>query len=126
MYDPTETGGDITFKGTPRIDKKSRCLVLEDLVFDSTTNNDLFDLLVDATELEPLSSYFATLMKFEFGKKIDDAVIQANKAINSFSKDDLSISASLHMASIDDLKVNDEKITISTKLSGVVNANIEL
>lgn len=121
-----DVSGDITFKGTPRIDKKSRCLVLEDLVFDSTTNNDLFDLLVDASELEPLSSYFATLMKFEFGKKIDDAVIQANAAINSFSKDDLTVSASLQMASIDHLVVNDEKITISTKLSGVVNADIGL
>lgn len=121
-----DVDGEITFQGTPKIDKKSRCLVLNNLVYDSTTNNDLFDLLVDATELEPLSSYFATLMKFEFGKKIDDAVIQANKALSSFSKDDLTISASLHMASIDDLMVNDEKITISTKLSGVVNANIDL
>ena len=121
-----DVDGDITFKGTPRIDKKSRCLVLEKLVYDSTTNSDLFDLLVDAAELEPLSSYFTTLMKFEFGNKIDDAVIQANKALSSFSKDDLTVSASLHMASIDDLKINDEKITIHTKLSGVVNANIGL
>ncbi len=118
--------GEITFKGTPRIDKQSRCLVLEDLVYDSTTNSDLFDLLVDAAELEPLSSYFTTLMKFEFGKKIDDAVIKANKAFSSFSKDDLTVSASLHMASIDDLMINDEKITISTQLSGVVNAHIGL
>ncbi|WP_309498056.1 DUF4403 family protein [Sulfurovum sp.] len=121
-----DVDGDITFKGTPRIDKKSRCLVLEKLVYDSTTNSDLFDLLVDAAELEPLSSYFATLMKFEFGKKIDDAVIQANQALSSYSKDDLTVSASLHMASIDNLVVNDEKITISTKLSGIVNANIGL
>jgi len=121
-----DVDGEITFQGTPKIDKATRCLVLENLVYDSTTNSDLFDLLVDATELEPLSSYFASLMKFEFGNKIDSAVIQANKALSSFSKDDLSISASLHMASIDDLKVNDEKITISTKLSGVVNANVEL
>lgn len=118
--------GEITFKGTPRIDTESRSLVLEDLMYDSTTNSDLFDLLVDATELEPLSTYFTTLMEFKFGKKIDDAIIQANKALSSFSKDELSISASLHMASIDDLKVNDEMITINTKLSGVVNANIEL
>ena len=95
-------------------------------MYDSTTNSDLFDLLVDAADLEPLSSYFTTLMKFEFGKKIDDAVIKANKALSSFSKDELTVSASLHMASIDDLNINDEKITISTQLSGVVNANIGL
>jgi hypothetical protein len=118
--------GEITFKGTPRIDKQSRCLVLEDLVYDSTTNSELFDLLVDAAELEPLSSYFATLMEFKFGKKIDDAVIQANKSLSSFSKNELTVSASLHIASIDDLNINDEMITISTQLSGVVNAHIGL
>jgi len=121
-----DVDGTITFKGTPRIDKANRCLVLEDLVYDSTTNSDLFDLLVDAAELKPLSTYFASLMKYEFGKKIDDAVTQANNALSSYSKDDLTVSASLHMASIDDLKVKDEMITISTQLSGVVNANIGL
>lgn len=126
VFDWFDVDGEITFKGTPRIDKQSRCLVLEDLVYDSTTNSDLFDLLVDAATLDPLSSYFATLMEFEFGKKIDDAVIRANEALSSFSKDDLTVSASLHMASIDDLRINDEKITINTKLSGVVNANIGL
>ena len=126
MFNWFDVDGEITFKGTPRIDKQSRCLVLEDLVYDSTTNSDLFDLLIDAAELKPLSSYFTTLMKFEFGEKIDDAVIEANKAINSFSKDDLTVSASLHMASIDDLIIHDEQITISTQLSGVVSANIGL
>lgn len=126
LFNWFDVEGEITFHGTPRIDKNSRCLVIEDLVYDSTTNNELFDLLLDATELEPLNSYFTRMMKFEFGNKIDDAVIQANKALSSFSKDDLSISAALHMASIEDLKIFDEKITIRTKLSGIVNANIEL
>ena len=121
-----DVDGKMTFKGTPRINAKKRCLVLEDLAYDSTTNSDLFDLLVDATGLEPISSYFAELMEFKFGKKIDNAVIKVNKALSSFSKDDLTVSAALHMASIDDLKINDEKITISTQLSGVVNANIGL
>ena len=126
LFNWFDVDGKMTFKGTPRIDPKKRCLVLEDLAYDSTTNSDLFDLLVDATEFEPISSYFAGLMEFKFGKKIDDAVIKVNKALSSFSKDDLTVSASLHMASIDDLKINDEKITINTKLSGVVNANIGL
>ena len=73
-----------------------------------------------------VNTYFTKLMKYEFGNKIDEAVTQANKALSSFSKDDLTISASLHMASIDHLMVNDEKITISTKLSGRVNAHVEL
>jgi len=126
LFNWFDVEGKMTFKGTPRIDKQKRCLVLENLAYDSTTNSDLFDLLVDATELEPISAYFAGLMEFKFGKKIDDAVIQANRALSSFSKEDLSISASLHMASIDDLKINDEKITVNTKLSGVVHAKIEL
>ena len=118
--------GEITFNGTPHIDKKNRCLVLKDLIYDSTTNSSLFDLLVDAAELKPLSSYFSTLMKFEFGKKVDDAVMKVNRTLNSFSKDDLTVSASLHMASIENLIVTDDKITISTQLSGIVNAHIGL
>jgi len=118
--------GKITFKGTPRIDKTNRSLILDNMVYDSTTNNNLFDLLVDASELELLSSYFATRINFEFGQKIDDAIIKTNNAISSFSKNNLTISAYLHIASIDGLILDYNKITIYTKLSGVVNANIGL
>lgn len=118
--------GKITFKGTPRIDKINRSLILDNMVYDSITNNDLFDLLVDASELELLSSYFATRFNFEFGQKVDDAVIKTNNAISSFSKNNLTVSAYLHIASIDGLILDYNKITVYTKLSGVVNANIGL
>ena len=118
--------GKITFKGTPKIDKTNRSLILDNLVYDSITNNDLFDLLVDASELELLSSYFATRVNFEFGQKVDDAIVKTNNAISSFSKNNLTVSAYLQIASIDGLILDYNKITVYTKLSGVVNANIGL
>lgn len=121
-----DVDGEITFKGLPRVDKHNRCLVLDDLVYDSTTNSDLFDTVVNAADIQLLKSYFTNLMKFEFGEKIDDGIIKANKALKSFSKGNINISAQLQMASIENLIVNEHKITINTKLSGLVNANIGL
>lgn len=121
-----DVDGEITFKGLPRIDKNSRCLVLDNLVYDSNTNSDLFDTVVNAADIQLLKSYFTNLMKFKFGEKIDDGVIKVNKALKSFAKGDINISAHLQMASIEDLIVKEHKITINTKLSGLVNANIGL
>ncbi len=118
--------GEITFNGFPRIDKKTRCLMLDNLVYDSTTNNTLFDILLDTSELEPIQSYFSNLVIYEFGQKIDDGIIEANKAFKTFSKDDFNLSGSLEMASIEDIVLNEKHITINTKLSGKVNATIGL
>lgn len=118
--------GEMTFSGSPRINKETRILVLDDLIYDSTTNNDLFDILVDAAELEPIKSHFSNLIKYEFGPKIDKGIIKANKALKVFSKGDTNISANLQMASIEDIMLDEKHITIHTKLSGKVNASIEL
>ncbi len=118
--------GEITFNGSPRIDKKTKCLILDDLVYDSITNNELFNLLDNATEIQPIKSYFSNLIKFEFAKKLDDNIIKANKALKKFSKDDVNLSTCLEMATIEDVIVNENNITFNTKLSGKVNACIEL
>ena len=86
----------------------------------------IFYVLVDAAELEPIKSYFSSLMEYEFGPKIDDGIIKANKALKKFSKGDMNISAYLQVASIEEIMINEEHITIHTKLSGKVNANIGL
>ena len=88
--------------------------------------SDLFDVLVDAAELEPIKSYFSSLIAYKFGPKIDDGIIKANKALKKFSKGDINMSSYLQMASIEDIMINEEHITINTKLSGKVNANIGL
>ena len=44
-----DINGEITFTGLPRIDKETRTLIFDDLVYDSTTNSDLFDLLIGYT-----------------------------------------------------------------------------
>ena len=126
LFDWFDVEGEISFIAAPRIDKESRSLVLDHLVYDSTTSSDLFDLLVSAAQMEPLTSYVASLMKFEFGEKVDESILKANEALENFSKRDLNLSARLEMASIEDLIINEKEITINTKLSGVVNANIEL
>lgn len=126
LFDWFDVDGEITFIAAPRIDKQSRSLVLDHLVYDSTTSSNLFDLLINATQMEPLTSYVASLMKFEFGEKIDESIIKANEALENFSKRDMNLSARLEMASIEDLMINEKEITINTKLSGIVNATIEL
>ncbi|MDQ7047086.1 MAG: DUF4403 family protein [Sulfurovum sp.] len=118
--------GEIIFHASPRIDPETRSLILDNLVYDSTTNSDLFDLLVDAAEWEPIKYYFSTLMQYEFGPKIDNGIIKANKALKKFSKGDMKLSAYLQIASIENIIINEKHITIHTKLSGKVNIDIGL
>lgn len=126
LFNWFDVDGEITFIAAPRIDKQSRSLVLDHLLYDSTTSSDLFDLLVNAAQMEPLTSYFASLMKFDFGEKVDESIIEANEALQNFSKKDMNLSARLEMASIEDMMIEEKEITINTKLSGVVNAKIEV
>jgi len=126
LFNWFDVEGEVTFIAAPRIDKQSRSLVLDHLVYDSTTSSDLFDLLVNAAKMDLLTSYVASLMKFEFGEKVDESIVKANEALENFSKKDMNLSARLEMASIEDLMINEEEITINTKLSGMVNANMEL
>lgn len=126
LFNWFEAEGEITFKGTPRIDTKSRILLLDNLVYDSTTNNELFDALVHTSRLQPLQSYFSNLIQFEFGQKIDDDIANVNKAFKMISKDDMHLSSQLQVASIDNVIVNETYITFNTNLSGKVNASIGL
>ena len=126
LFNWFDVDGKITFIAAPRIDKHNRALVLDHLVYDSTTSSDLFDLLVNAAQMDLLTSYVASLMKFEFGEKVDESIIKANEALENFTKRDMNLSARLEMASIEDLIINEKEITVNTKLSGVVNATIEL
>lgn len=80
----------------------------------------------NAAELQPIKSHFSNLIEYEFGQEIDDGIIKANKALKKFSKGDMNMSAYLQMASIEDIILDDKHITIKTKLSGKVNANIGL
>lgn len=117
--------GEMTFTGLPKIKKETRTLIFDDLIYDSSTNSKLFDLLVDAAELRPIQSYFESLIEYEFGQKIDESIVQANESLN-ISQDDINVSAHLDTLSVESIMVNEKDITINTKLSGVVNANTGL
>ena len=52
--------------------------------------------------------------------------IKSFYALKKFSKEDVNMSAYIHMASIENIIINEKHITIYTKLSGIVNANIGL
>lgn len=121
-----DVDGEMTFNSLPKIEKKTRTLVFDDFTHDSNTNSDLFDLLVDMAELQPIQSYFENLIKYEFGPKIDESIIKANNALNKFSKDDLNVSGSVEMLSVEHITINKEDILIHTTLSGIVNANVGL
>lgn len=117
--------GEMTFTGLPKIKKETRTLIFDDLIYDSSTNSKLFDLLVDAAELRPIQSYFESLIEYEFGQKIDESIVKANESLN-ISQDDINVSAHLEMLSVESIMVNEKDITINTELSGVVNANTGL
>jgi hypothetical protein len=118
--------GTITFKGTPRLNKENQTIILDNLSYSSKTNSDMFDGLVNIAEIKPLKSYLSSLMKFELSHKIDKGIIKANKALKSFSKKPITLSAQLHVASIENLHLYEESLTLYTKLSGIVHAHIDL
>jgi len=126
MYDWFDIDGEITFTGLPRIDKETRTLIFDDLVYDSTTNSDLFDLLIDAAELAPIQSYLESLVKFDYGGKIDEGIVKANKALNEVSQGDLNVTGRLETATVEDIMINEKDITITTHLSGVLDASAGL
>ena len=86
----------------------------------------MFDALVNIAEIKPLKSYLSSLMKFELSHKIDKGITKANKALKSVSKRSITLSAHLHVASIENLHLYEESLTLYTKLSGIVNASIAL
>ncbi|WP_373029039.1 DUF4403 family protein [Sulfurovum sp.] len=118
--------GEITFTGSPKIDKETRTLIFDELVYDSTTNSDLFDLLIDAAELAPIQSYLESLIEFDYGEKIDEGIVKANKALNAVSQGDLNVTGRLEKATIEDIIINEKDITITTHLSGILDANAGL
>ena len=126
MYDWFDTDGEITFTASPRIDKETRTLIFDDLVYDSTTNSDLFDLLIDAAELAPIQSYLESLVKFDYGKKIDEGIVKANKSLTTVSQGDLNVTGRLENATVEDITINEKDITITTHLSGVLDASAGL
>jgi len=126
MYDWFDINGEITFTGLPRIDKETRTLTFDDLVYDSTTNSDLFDLLIDAAELAPIQSYLEGLIEFDYGEKIDEGIVKANKALNEVSQGDLNVTGRLETATVEDITINEKDITITTRLSGVLDASAGL
>jgi hypothetical protein len=118
--------GEISFTALPKIDRESRTLIFDDLQYDSITNSDLFDLLIDASELALIQSYLESLVKYEYGEKIDEGIKKANKALSEVSQGDLNISGHLNEATVEEVIVNDKDITIKTHLSGVLDANAGL
>ncbi len=125
-FDWYDIDGEITFTGLPKIDKETRTLIFDDLVYDSTTNSDLFDLLVDAAELSPVQSYLESLIKYNYGEKIDEGIVKANKALNEVSQGDLNVSGHLESVTIENITVNEKDITITTHLSGLLDASAGL
>lgn len=126
MYDWFDINGKITFTGSPRIHKETRTLIFDDLVYDSTTNSALFDLLIDAAGLAPIQSYLEDLVAFDYGEKIDEGIVQVNKALSEISQGDLNVTGRLETTIVEDITINEKNITITTRLSGVLDASVEL
>lgn len=118
--------GEITFTALPKIDQETRSLVFDEMVYDSNTNSDLFDLLIDTTEFGPIQSYFESIVKYDYGKRIDKGVKKANKALNGVYHDDVNVTGRLEEATIEEIFVNENDIVLHTHLSGVLDASAGL
>lgn len=118
--------GEITFTGLPKIDQNSSSLIFDEMVYDSNTNSDLFDLLIDATDLAPIQTYFESIVKYDYAKRIDKGVKKANKALNGVYHDDINVSGRLEKATIENIVVNENDILLNTHLSGVLDASAGL
>jgi hypothetical protein len=118
--------GKITFEGRPKIDKKNKTIILENLTYTTKTNSEIFDSLVNIAEIKPLNLYLTHLMQFRFGKKIEKAIQKANKALKHIAQKSIKLSAKLEVASVENLIIDEKKITLYTKASGVVKATIDL
>ena len=89
-------------------------------------SSQVFDLLIDTAELAPIQSYLGSLIKYDFGEKIDEGIVKANKALNKVSQGDLHITGRLETATVEDITINKKDITISTHLSGILDAKAGL
>ncbi|HEY9128789.1 MAG TPA: DUF4403 family protein [Sulfurovum sp.] len=118
--------GEITFTAVPRIDQRTSSLVFDEMAYDSNTNSDLFDLLIDASELGPIQSYFESIVQYDYSKRIEKGINKANKALNTVYHDDINVTGRLEEAIIQEIIVNDASITLNTHLSGVLDANAGL
>ena len=118
--------GEIIFTGVPKIDKKTSSLVFDEMEYDSNTNSDLFDLLIDATDLGPIQYYFESIVQYDYSKRIDKAVKKANKALNSVYHGDLNVTGRLEEATIEEILVNEEGVNFNTHLSGILDVNAKL
>ena len=66
------------------------------------------------------------LVKFDYGEKIDECIVKANKSLNEVSQGDLNITGRLENATVEEITINEKDITITTKLSGVLDASAGL
>ena len=120
----SDVDGEVIFTGTPRIE--NTMLVVDDLEYDSNTNNYLFDLLVDISGLKLVRNFIFSEMKYEFGQKLDVGVKKVNDTLSITSEDGVNVSALLESVFIRQLTTNEENIQIDTELSGVVDAKFGL
>lgn len=118
--------GVLTFSGNPTIDTSTRTLAIDKLKYDSSTSSKLFDTLVDAAGIDVVRDHLAHQIEFSYGQKLEDGIIEANKALNIITIDGIKLSASLQKADLEKLLVNDKNLRIDTKLSGVISASIGL
>ena len=118
--------GEITFQGSPKLDKETQVIHLDNLSYSAKTNSDIFDGLVNLAEIKPLQYYLSHLMTFALSDKINKGIAKANRALKLVSKKRVTLFAKLHMATVENLHLYNEKLTLTTKLSGVMKANIDL
>lgn len=121
-----DTSGIITFAAIPKIDAEKDVVYVDDLEFDSDTNNRLVDVLVDISKLPILRSFISNAVRYDYSGDLTEAIKSANEAINVQLKDGVKISGNLSAADIDNLVIRSDGIGMTAKAEGKVAVDVGL
>lgn len=124
IFDWFDIEGSLTFVGRPRIDITNRILSIDELTYESSTNNKLFDALVDVAGVSLVESFLSNKIKYYYGPKLDASVAKANERLHISNSNGIKISASLRQVTIGELSINGNGLELTTNLSGDVDASL--
>lgn len=123
--------GKIRIEGTPSIDVPTQTIVFKNLSYQSQTDSQAFDTLINLTDNTLLNPYLHKLMQISLKPTLQRGLDKANKALKSFAekreKDTpLVLVATVKEASIERLESDETKLTLYSKMRGTLKATVRL
>ena len=123
--------GKILIQGTPTIDVSTQTIVFKNLNYQSQTDSQAFDTLINLTDNTLLKPYLHQLMQISLNPTLQKGLDKANKALRTFSdkkEKDMGfvLKATLKKASVKKLEIDETKLILYSKMSGTIKAIVHL